>query len=444
MSQRHDTLVEQDKRYLWHPFTPQQRWIQSNPLVIERGEGNYLIDDQGQRYLDAVSSLWTNVHGHNHPYLNQALQRQINQLAHSTLLGLTHPTAIELAKELVQRTPKRLSRVFYSDSGSTATEIAVKMAFQAQQQLGDTHKTGFATLKDAYHGDTIGAVSVGGIDIFHEIFRPLLFPSVALAAPTQPGGTEEEDCLAQALKQLEEHAHHLAGFIFEPLVQGAAGMKMHSPRFINTLAKRARELGILLIADEVAVGFGRTGTLFACEHLDFEPDFLCLAKGISGGYLPLAATLASEAVYEAFLGLPNEGKQFFHGHTYTGNPLACAVSLASLEVFDKDDVLTHVNEISAQLTTLLTDLKQEPWVLAIRQNGLMVGIDLCQPNGEDAHGQTGHQVSMAARPLGAILRPLGNTIVLNPPLSIRPEETDTLVRIVRQAAASILGSHLDH
>ena len=438
MGDDHETLAEQDKRYLWHPFTPQQRWTSSDPLIIERGEGSYLIDDQGRSYLDAVSSLWTNVHGHNHPALNEALQSQLNVLAHSTMLGLTHPTAITLATELVRCTPQNLRRVFYSDSGSTATEIAVKMAYQAQQQRGKTNKTRFATLKDAYHGDTIGAVSVGAIDLFHETFRPLLFPSVILPAPTQPGGVEEEHALERALRLLESNADELAAFIFEPLIQGAAGMKMHSPNFINTLAKRAKELDILLIADEVAVGFGRTGTLFACEQLAFEPDFLCLAKGISGGYLPLAATLSSEAIYEAFLGLPEEGKQFFHGHTYTGNPLACAVALASLRLFETDGVLNHVNQITDRLTQGLEKLAEQPFIAAIRQNGVMVGIDVQQRDGEPAPPQTGHRVAMAARPLGAILRPLGNTIVLNPPLSITLQEVDQLVDITVNAIQNVL------
>jgi adenosylmethionine-8-amino-7-oxononanoate aminotransferase len=427
-----------DKRVLWHPFTPQQRWMTLDPLIIERGEGVWLIDTEGRRYIDAVSSLWTNVHGHDHPVLNAALQQQIQTLSHSTLLGLSHPKAIVLAKELVDCTPARLRRVFYSDSGSTATEIAVKMAYQSQQQRGNTQKTRFATLKDAYHGDTIGAVSVGAIDLFHETFRPLLFESLTLPAPTHPGQEEEAEALEAGLALLEAHADTLAAFIFEPLVQGAAGMKMHSPHFINTLAKRARALDILLIADEVAVGFGRTGTLFACEQLAFEPDFLCLAKGITGGYLPLAATLTSEAVYNDFLGLPEEGKQFFHGHTYTGNPLACAVALASLSLFETEGVLAHARQIADWMAADLAVLKAKPWVRSVRQLGVMVGIDLQQPTGEDAPPQTGHRVAMASRPLGAILRPLGNTLVLNPPLSMSREEVKQLVDITEKAVAIVL------
>lgn len=438
MTSSHDGMAEYDKKYLWHPFTPHQRWNANDPLVIQKGDGNYLVDDQGNRYLDAVSSLWTNVHGHNHPTLNAAIQEQLSHIAHTTMLGLTHPTAIQLAKELIDEAPEGLQRVFYSDSGSTATEIAVKMAFQAQQQRGDTKRTGFATLKDAYHGDTIGAVSVGGIDLFHELFRPLLFPTVVLPAPVTPGGDEEAQCLQEALCMLEAHGETLAGLIVEPLVQGAAGMKMHSKTFINTLARKAKSLGILVIVDEVAVGFGRTGTLFATEQLSFSPDFLCLAKGISGGYLPLAATLTTEAIYDAFLGLPEEGKQFFHGHTYTGNPLACAVSLASLALFKTEGVLAHVADVADTFSTELSALSSAPWIANIRQCGVMIGIDLCAPDGTEAPPQTGHKVSMAARPLGAIFRPLGNTIVLNPPLSLTTTEATRLVDIAREASRQVL------
>ena len=438
MTSSHNGLAERDKKYLWHPFTPHQRWNANDPLVIEKGEGNFLVDDQGNRYLDAVSSLWTNVHGHNHPALNTAIQDQLSKIAHTTMLGLTHPTAIQLAKELIDLAPDGLQRVFYSDSGSTATEIAVKMAFQTQQQRGHKHRTGFATLRDAYHGDTIGAVSVGGIDLFHEIFRPLLFPTVVLPAPVTPGGAEEQTCLEHALQMLDEHSDTLAGLIIEPLVQGAAGMKMHSKAFINTLVQKAKAHGILVIVDEVAVGFGRTGTLFATEQLDFDPDFLCLAKGISGGYLPLAATLATEAIYDAFLGLPEEGKQFFHGHTYTGNPLACAVSLASLDLFRTERVLDHVAELSQVFTTELATLSSTPWIKQTRQCGVMIGIDLCAPDGSAAPPQTGHKVSMAARPLGAIFRPLGNTIVLNPPLSLTTTQATRLVDIALEASRQVL------
>lgn len=434
------SLADLDHRYLWHPFTPQQRWVASDPLIIARGEGCELIDTEGRRYLDGVSSLWTNVHGHGHPALDQALAAQAATLAHSTLLGLTHPTAIQLAAQLVALAPSGLSRVFYSDSGSTATEIAVKMAFQAQQHWGNTERTRFATLRDAYHGDTLGAVSVGAIDIFHRIFKPLLFDAVALPAPRTPAGDDEAACLERALALLDAHGPSLAALIVEPLVQGAGGLKMHSPAFLAALIDRARAHGALVIADEVAVGFGRTGTFFAMEQVGRSPDLLCLAKGISGGYLPLAATLATEDIYDAFLGAPEENRQFFHGHTYTGNPLACAVALASLDVFEREGTLDHARSLGAHLAAeLARQIAPHPRVAEIRQCGTMIAIDLQEPTGEPAPAGTGHRACMAARAHGAILRPLGNTIVLNPPLALSLDQGSRLIAVTR-AAIDDLGS----
>lgn len=431
-------LRDLDRKVLWHPFTPQQRWTEAEPLVISRGDGCLLYDTDGHAYIDAIASLWTNVHGHAHPRLDAALRDQLDRLAHSTMLGLTHPTAIELASRLVDVAPWGLSRVFYSDSGSTATEIAVKMAFQAQQHRGHPQRTRFATLSDAYHGDTLGAVSVGGIATFHEVFKPLLFDALVLPAPRSPGGDEEASCLVEALEALDVHRDELAALIVEPLVQGAAGMKMHSVAFLQALMDRAREHGILVIADEVAVGFGRTGTLFAMDQVARSPDFLCLAKGISGGYLPLAATLATETVYEEFLGAPEENRQFFHGHTYTGNPLACAVALASLDLFDDEEVLPHVRQRAQQLELLLRQhIRPHRWVSEVRQCGVMVGIDLEAPVGPPLPPDTGHRVCMAARQGGVILRPLGNTLVINPPLAISDAQVASIVHATREAIEAV-------
>jgi len=426
-------LAALDHAHLWHPFTPQLRWTQAEPLIVERAEGNELIDVHGRRYLDGVSSLWTNVHGHRHPALDRAVQGQLEKVAHSTMLGLTHPPAIELAARLAQITPDGLTRTFFSDNGSTATEIALKMAYQFQQQTGETERKRFAALRDAYHGDTLGAVSVGNIDLFHEVYRPLLFDAVALPAPVRPGGDEEADCLEVALNRLDAHAHELAAIIVEPLVQGAAGMKMHSVDYLRPLLQRAREHGILVIADEVAVGFGRLGTTFAMEQVGIAPDLLCLAKGLSGGYLPLAATVTTERVYEGFLAAPEAYKQFFHGHTFTGNPLACAVSLANLDLFD-DDLLTHVEQLTDALAQALErHVAPHPCCADIRQHGVMVGIDLQGADGAAADGQAGHQLAMATRRHGAITRPLGNTLVLNPPLRLRLDEAERLVHSVATA-----------
>ena len=438
MSVSNHDLCELDHAHLWHPFTQQRDWTQEPPLIIERGEGSYLFDSLGNRYIDGVSSLWTNVHGHRHPRLDQAIREQLDRIAHSTMLGLSHPTAILLAKRLIDAAPGELNRVFYSDNGSTATEVAIKMAFQYHRHVGNPERTLFATLTDAYHGDTVGSVSIGAISIFHEIFRPLLFRSVALPAPVEPGGHEERDCLERGLALLDAHGRELAALVVEPLVQGAAGMKMHSVNYLRPLIERARSLGILVIADEVAVGFGRTGTMFAMEQVGLGPDLLCLAKGLAAGYLPLAATLTTERIYEAFLAAPEESRQFFHGHTFTGNPLACAAALASLDLFEETHLLEAVNARARELTELLTSTRALHGVQSIRQRGLMVGIDLVSSDEEPR--RLGHEVAMACRPRGAIVRPLGNTVVINPPLSIQHTELADLVRIVNEAVEEVLAA----
>ena len=315
----HDDLVEADRRYLWHPFTQQRDWEREEPVIVQRAEGTDLIDTKGRRYIDGVSSLWCNVHGHRHPRIDAAIRDQLDQVAHSTMLGLSHPPAIDLARRLVEIAPDGLSRVFYSDSGSTATEIALKIAYQYWRQQGEERRTRFVSLREAYHGDTIGSVSVGGIDLFHATYRPLLFETLAAT----PGDVEEMRGLFEA------HPGEIAAVIMEPLVQGAAGMIVHPEGYLRAVRDLCDEHGALLICDEVAVGFGRTGRMWACEHEGVSPDLLCIAKGITGGYLPMAATLTSERVYEGFLGEHTDFRTLFHGHTYTGNPLACAAALAS-------------------------------------------------------------------------------------------------------------------
>lgn len=426
-----DDLAALDRAHLWHPFTQHQVWDASPPLIIERAEGCWLIDTDGKRYLDGVSSLWTNVHGHRHPKLDAALRDQLDRIAHTTLLGLSHPPAIRLAARLAALTG--LPRVFFSDNGSTAVEVALKMAFQYQQQTGAPERIRFASLSDAYHGDTVGAVSVGNIERFHAVYRPLLFNAVALPAPVD--ADDEAACLEAALARIAATGPTLAAFVFEPLVQGAAGMKLHSPEFLRALCDAARAQGALLIADEVATGFGRTGTMFAIEQAGVKPDFLCLAKGLGGGYLPIAATLATAAVFDAFVGPPEAYRQLFHGHTFTGNPLACAVALASLDVFDAEDRLAHVRALELHLQRRLAALATRPGVGKIRHKGLLVGIELVQPSGAPwpSARMTGHRVALACRPRGAVVRPLGDVLVLNPPLAISHEELDGLCEAVEGA-----------
>jgi len=431
MSVHPGLLAELDQAHVWHPFTQMQEW--TAPLIIDRAEGNELIDTAGQRYLDGISSLWTNVHGHRHPKLDEALRVQLDKVAHTTLLGLSNVPSIELAAKLVEVAPAGLTRVFYSDSGSTAVEVALKMAFQFHRQKGSETRTRFLALIDAYHGDTVGAVSVGGMELFHSIFRPMLF-----------GATHIPPTLEALEAAFAQHGPELAAFIVEPLVQGAAGMLLQPPGFLA----RARQLcdahGVLLICDEVATGFGRTGTMFACQQEQVAPDLLCLAKGISGGYLPLAATLANERVYQAFLGPFASKRTFFHGHTYTGNPLACAVGLASLRLFEEEQVLERTATRIAELRRLLdAHIAPLSHVGDVRQCGLMVGIELVRDRGIPhpplvpyLYEETmGAKVCVDLRRRGVMLRPLGSVVVLMPPLSITADE---LVRLVESTRASIV------
>ena len=416
-------LAEIDKRVLWHPFTQQQGWCQEEPLIIERGEGCTLFDTDGNAYLDGVSSLWCNVHGHGHPAIDRAVRAQLDKVAHTTMLGLSHPGAIELAQRLVDIAPPGLSRVFYSDNGSTAAEVALKMAFQYWRHRGEPGRNGFICLRDAYHGDTIGSVSVGGIDLFHACFGPLLFESWQ----AEPGDAADMAAL------LSRHAGQVAAVIVEPLVQGAAGILTHPEGYLAAVRALCDEHDVLLICDEVATGFGRTGTMFACEHEGVSPDLMCLAKGLTGGYLPLAATLATERIYAAFLGEHEELKTFFHGHTYTANPLACAAAIATLEVFERERTLAALPPKIALLAELLEELVAPlRCVGEIRRRGFMVGIEL---EGFPPAARMGHQVTRAARRRGAIVRPLGDVVVLMPPLAISQEELRHLVQITAASVA---------
>ena len=416
-----ETLAQLDRTHLWHPFTQQRGWEQEAPVMIERGEGCTLYDTEGRAYIDGVSSLWCAVHGHRQPEIDAAVKAQLDRVAHSTLLGLSHPGAVRLAARLVELAPRGLERVFYSDNGSTAAEVAVKMAYQYWQQRGRPERTQFACLRDAYHGDTIGSVSVGGIDLFHATFRHLLFD----VHHAEPGDAEDMRRL------LEAHGERIAAVIVEPLVQGAAGMLVHPEGYLRAVRELCDEHDVLLVCDEVAVGFGRTGTMFACQQEDVAPDLMCVAKGITGGYLPLAATLTTEAVYAAFLGEHAEYKTFFHGHTYTGNPLACAAALATLDVFESERTLERLAPKIELLGELLDELVAPLATVAeVRRRGFMTGIELT-PFAPAA--RMGHQVTLAARRRGAIVRPLGDVIVLMPPLSITEEELTRLVAITAAA-----------
>ncbi len=431
-----DELARWDRENVWHAFSQMAEY---EPLILERASGNTLYDVQGRSYLDAVSSLWCNVHGHRHPRLDAALREQLDQVAHVTLLGSSHPTTIRLAKRLTELAPPGLEHVFFSSDGSAAVEAALKIAFQYWQQRPQPRpeKTAFAALDLAYHGDTLGSVSIGGVDRFNRVFAPLLFDVVRIPAPDlyrlPPGVTAETapaHYLAVLEREIAKHHRRLAALVIEPLVQCAAGMIVHPPGYLRAAAEICRRYEVLLVADEVAVGFGRTGTLFACQQEGVTPDLMCLAKGLTGGYLPMAATLATDEVWRAFLGTYAESKTFYHGHTYGGNPLAAAVALASLEVFDEEQTLAHLPLKIDRLAEHLRRIAERTHVGDVRQCGLIAGIELVRDRATREPypwaERRGIEVCRHARAQGVLARPLGNVLVIFPPLSITLDELDRI------------------
>lgn len=437
-------LIDWDHQHLWHPFTQMQEWEQETPLIIERGKGSYLIDTEGKKYLDGTSSIWVNLHGHRHPTLDRAIKSQLDKIAHSTFLGLSNPPAIQLARELIRIAPKGLKRVFYSDNGSTAVEVALKMAVQYwQQRHPDTGpKNTFLHLKLAYHGDTIGAVSVGNIELFHARFKSLLFPTLEADPPycyrcplNQTYPSCQIACLDPIEQILKERHRDLAGFIIEPLVQAAAGMITAPPGYLTRIRELCTKYDVLLIADEVATGFGRTGKMFACQHEGVTPDLMAISKGLTGGYMPLAATVTTEEIYKGFLGKYEDFKTFFHGHSYTGNPLGCSVALANLKVFKKEKTLAKLQPKIKTMARLLQPLRQLPHVGDIRQRGFMAAIELVEDKKTKKPYQleerVGHRVTMEARKRGLLLRPIGNILILMPPLSTSLPELTRMVAILQ-------------
>ncbi len=449
MSPSRDDLLRWDREHVWHAFTQMAEY---EPLLIERGEGCTLIDVDGRRYLDGVSSLWCNVHGHRHPRIDGAIREQLDKIAHTTLLGGGNPTTATLARRLVEIAPAGLNRVFFSDSGATAVEVALKMAFQYWQQRPDPRpkKTRFAALAEAYHGDTIGSVSLGGIDQFHEMFRPLLFDVLRMPIPDTyrlpPSVTAEralDHYVGEVERLLSEHHETLAALVVEPLVQGAAGMVMHPSGFLRAVRELTRRYDVLLIADEVAVGFGRTGTMFACEQEAVAPDMLCLAKGITGGYLPLSATLATDAIWQAFLGTYAESKTLYHGHTYGGNPLGAAAALATLDVFAEEQTLANLPAKVGRMSEHLRRIAELPMVGDARQRGLIGAIELVADKATREPlpwtERWGNRVCLAARKHGVLIRPLGNVVVWMPPLAISIEQLDELANATEAAILEVCG-----
>ncbi len=459
-------LREADRRVLWHPFTQMRGWMTEDFPVIRAAEGAELIDADGNRFLDGVSSLWCALHGHRVPEIDAAVREQLDKVAHSTLLGLGGEPSIELAEALVDVAPGDLTRVFYSDSGSTAVEIALKMAFQFWRQTEgvDAKRTRFLCLEDAYHGDTIGSVSVGGIDLFHSIFRPLLFQATQLPVPRGPTAdvraADTDRCLAALDALLAREGDTFAAVVLEPGVQGAAGIRVFPEGFTRAIVERCRARGILVVVDEVATGFGRGDTLFACEREGVEPDLLCLAKGLSGGYLPLAATLSTERIFDGFGGRYDEFRTFFHGHTFTGNALACAAGLASLRLCTAPGFLERTRALTAVLARELAALRDHPHVLEVRGYGSMFGVEVVRSRtggaadgsprnttGGAAKGpathdvpewfptdtRIGHRVCLEARARGVIIRPLGDTVVLMPPFVTTEAQAVRLIDVLKSS-----------
>lgn len=452
---RKQRLIDADRRSLWHPFTQMDEWAGYEPLVIERAEGFELIDVTGRRYLDGVSSLWCNVHGHGHPRIVAAMKAQLDRVAHSTLLGLSHEPAIALAERLVAITPDPLTRVFYSDSGSTAVEVALRIAFQYWRQAGKAEKTRFVSLVDGYHGDTLGSVSLGFSEPFHRGYEPITFSVRKVRPPfLQPpidgrgrcDAASLEAAAAASLAELEailaRDGERIAAVFIEPLMQGAAGMWPQPASFVRGVRELCDRYDVLLCCDEVATGFGRTGTMFAVEQAGIAPDLLCLAKGLTAGYLPLAATLATEKIFSAFRGDYTDYRALFHGHTYGGNPLACAAALANLDVFDDERTVArsraHADYLAALLSTHVAPLDH---VGPVRRVGLMAGFDLWKdreaglrfPAGE----RRGHRAVLAARERGVVIRPLGDTMVLMPAPAMPAEPLERLVRATAEAVAEV-------
>jgi adenosylmethionine---8-amino-7-oxononanoate aminotransferase len=449
MTLYYDKLKQLDYNYLWHPFTQMQEWMNEEPCIISQGDGHYLVDVHGQKYLDGVSSLWCNIHGHRKKELDDAIKAQLDRIAHSTFLGLSHVPGIQLAQKLIAIAPKGLKRVFYSDNGATAVEIALKMAVQYWQLKGQDKRTRIVSLTESYHGDTVGSMSIGYSETFHRFHKSLLFPVLRLTPPhvfRYHKRLDERTALAAAIREAEEkiiaNKDSLAALVMEPLMQGAAGMWSQPVKYLESLSEICRANHILLVLDEVATGFGRTGKMFACEHAGVTPDILCLAKGITGGYLPLAATLTTEQLFSAFLGDYKDSKTFFHGHTYTGNPLGCAAALVNLELFERDNI---IEQMQPKITYIERRLNDEFLSLAhvgdVRQWGFMVGIELVEDKrarkNYPPERRIGHKVILEARKRNVMIRPLGDVVVLMPPLTIANDELKLLLDVVYDSIRAV-------
>jgi adenosylmethionine-8-amino-7-oxononanoate aminotransferase len=438
---RRDDLVARDLASVWHPFTQHALWADDVPLVIDRAEGMHLVDVDGRRYLDGVSSLWVTVHGHRVPEIDDAIRRQLDRLDHSTFLGLTHEPGIELAEKLLAtapRTPDRaLTRVFYAGDGASAVEAAIKMAFQAKAQNGEDRPL-YLHVAEGYHGDTLGAVSVGGIELFHQTYRPILLDTVVVSSPgVRETGQSPRDraleVLAEARELMGRVGDRVCAVVVEPMVQAAAGMLTHDTAFLRGMRGLADEHGAYLVADEVATGIGRTGRMWAVEHAEVVPDLLTCGKGLTAGYLPLSAVLATEEIYESFLGGPSSGRTFFHGHSYTANPLCAAAAIANLDLMATNHTVANAAALGDLIGELTSSLAAYDGVVEIRRIGTMTGIEV-----RSVRERTGFEVCRKARERGVLVRPLGDVVVLMPPLAMGDDELRTLVATVSDCIREVV------
>ena len=446
-----------DKEYVWHPFTQMKGWNENQQLVIDHGEGVKLYDTEGKAYYDGISSLWVNIHGHRRQEIDTAVKNQLDKIAHTTLLGLINKPSAELAQKLVEVTPEGLNKVFYSDDGSTAVEAAVKIAFQYWQHKGRPEKQQFINLGDSYHGDTVGAVSVGNIDVFHKVYKPLLFNTQKMTCPSfyhskLAGIDSEADFLTYLLDELEaclqEHHNKVAAMIIEPLVQAAAGMLMQPKGYIKGVRELTKKYDVLLIVDEVATGFGRTGTMLACENEAVSQYMMCMSNGITAGYLALGATMTTDEIYDAFLGEAADYKTFYHGHSYTGNPLACAAGIAGLEIFAKEKVIENLPPKMAVITEHMQKMQAMKYVGDARQCGMLAGVELIrdkerrlpfEPSLLMAGG-----ICQTARKYGLIVRNISDVIVFMPPLASTAQQIDEMLCMLEQAMQEVFAQIDSH
>jgi adenosylmethionine---8-amino-7-oxononanoate aminotransferase len=433
-------LIEKDLKYIWHPFTQMKDYENEEPIIIDRGEGIYIWDLKGNKYIDCVSSWWVNTLGHCNKRLNDALKAQVDKIEHVLLAGFSHIPAIELAERLINITPKELTRVFYSDNGSTAVEVALKMAYQYWAQSGQPQRDKFIALKNSYHGDTIGAVSVGGVDLYHSIYKPLLFEVLQADSPycyRCPAGKEKDNCSIECLdsmeKLLKENENRIAGIIIEPLNQAAGGMIIYPPEYMVKVKALCDKYDVLLIDDEVAMGFGRTGKMFAFDHAGIVPDIICLAKGLTAGYLPLSVTVVKEKIYQAFYDDYDKRKTFYHGHSFTGNPLAASIALENMKILEEENIIESLQPKILKLKKELEKFKELDCVGDIRQLGMIGVVELVKDkNSKEAFSiseRIGDKVYKEGLKRGAILRPLGNIVYFMPPYVITEEEIAILTDI---------------